>query len=256
MNTGDPANNPASRLFNLVTKALDSGRGGRATLLLMWSIAFDVDDDLGRLYIALGEANELPGNVRRAVEGLDNVNHELVLRHLPDVETALALPLNQTFAHFTSEITNEVLYGLEHCADLLVRRAPEPMVPPDKLDELQGRLEDLRELIDDDELPPALRAFLALHVEAMLAALRKLPIVGITPLERELLAVVGSLATGGRQLDADATASGAKGDRVMRWVKNVVTVLSMISAAAGAPGDVQQIHAGVDRLVHELTAGD
>lgn len=188
--------NPAGRLRAVMEVAQsvsreNSGADGWQRVLR------DDDEDMLELHILferLGLVVALPASIRREVLAVEDVNHELYLRHIGVWEQAFSsrIRFDAQWAHFMEVFLGEHLYSLETCDELLSRMRHEPTLTPEFLMEVSGELDDLRERLLAAALSPDVLAFLLTGLDRMRDALRHYRFTGMWPVTTALEASLGA----------------------------------------------------------------
>ena len=145
--------------------------------------------ELFRTYsFVVGLPDEIAAEVRKVDQEKYNISLAMRWRdkaaHAFEVDFSGAVPV----PHFTERYDGETLAHLEWCDDLLRRGLPGRSAPQQSdLERITALVTDLeRDLSEDSEIDPELRAFLLQHAQAMAQAVRDVPVRGTAGLEEAL----------------------------------------------------------------------
>jgi hypothetical protein len=195
-----------------------------------WAATLDVDPESDRalFFRRLAAVVELPGEVRHAVESLRDVDHELLLKRLPEVEAAMKTVHNlaNPSSQFLNNITDATLDGLEHCSSLLHIQCPERVPDTATLDGIRQSLSELvEEVIRAKDLDQELQSFLFDHLSEMLRAMQDFRFRGVKPLEQATQRAVGNCVV--RHDIAENATKHSLGKRFFELLSRLLVVLSV-----------------------------
>ena len=188
--------NPAGRLREIMSTAKTIQR--RTTGARAWRqvLSDDGEKDL-ELHVVLERLARvvvLPAAIRRQVQAIPDVNHELYLRHIGVWERAFGerIRFDTQWDIFMTLFTEEHLYSLETCDELLSRMCPEPMLSAEFLVEIDGQLNDLRERVAHSDIRQDVRDLLLVGLDRMISALKHYRFSGVPPVIDALEASLGA----------------------------------------------------------------
>jgi len=175
----------------------------------------------------LGQVLSLPVQVKQEIERQQDIDYDIYLKWMPSVQEAFnTLNLSGNIASFHNPISEVTLHGLEFCADLLSRQAPEKELPRDQLSQLDQKVTELIDEILAAEIDPYLKRYMLDKLNLVLQAIQEYKISGIVPLVKAFEATVGSVV-----VDRDIyektkkTKTGSKFWSVMAHVAIVVNIV-------------------------------
>jgi hypothetical protein len=227
----DRRNNPAGRLFELLEAAFAAADDDNKMILDVWRAALHTNDN-GLLFRQLGFIHDLPGEIRRHIEELDGENHEMLLRGLPGIETALDQPLHHPWVHFAPHVTDLVRFQLENAADALARQSFEPVAPKDDLAELHNEVRALFNEIANSGIDYDLKIALVRYVVAMDEAIAAVRIRGVAALQDVVEMTWGGEFIRDQMGERPDTEEGQR--LRARVLKAAVTLGSFVSLTNGA----------------------
>lgn len=220
----DVPDNPATRLLDFLTKLKSYGADAQVRISICRALDLDTDMPLPEVLHYLTVVMSWPDEIESLVNGLTEVNKVRLLRWRPHIDETmvglahLTAPLQSTLAQYN--VTD--LTDLEHCADTLHFRAPEPVMTTEKLDDL-GAL--IRQAIDaviaDTDLTDEARHWLVTQLRDVEQAVIHFRIAGYRGVEEAMERLCGG--------DGSATGSAEPGDSRLVYE------------------DLEQVHAGAHR---------
>jgi len=187
------ANNPAQRLYEIIKDGKQKPREKAAEEV--WAELLGVPKkDKSLLLRRVGYVMALPAAIRESVSAISNIDHEVYLKWLPQVEASFSvLNFQMQWTQFIDRFDGAVVYGLEICSDLLSRQNPEKTLPANTIADLHVHVEELLKEVEGTELPEDVKKYISEHLFNIKSALDEYILLGITPLEREFYATIGSI---------------------------------------------------------------
>lgn len=189
--------NPASRILTIYDKAMNFNVGNGATFLQLWGSVFGVaekaephhEDDITSSLMAFRDEINL-AKARLAVAGCPTQLYERYFNQVR--EMASSTRLHQDWKGYRPGLQNDTRLALEWAAWAL----------PDEEDELSSgevgklveELEALELSLEQTDLPPMTRSFVARQLELIRSALRLYGIQGIAAVGKALEQSLGSSA--------------------------------------------------------------
>ncbi|KQW06627.1 hypothetical protein ASC66_09195 [Leifsonia sp. Root4] len=177
--------NPAGRLWLFLSYAHQHAAHGRS-MLELWAQYLDVaPEPNAEFFSGVAELLALPGQVREAVNGLQNplVPHELLLSGLTDAEPAMARSANLTSGsgEFAGMVPATALVMLETCSHMLNNSGlSDAEIPLDSLAEMRSLAEELLRTVEDaDGLDSGVRRIIFEYATAILRAIGLLRVTGV-----------------------------------------------------------------------------
>lgn len=193
----DVPDNPATRLLDFLTKLKSYGADAQVRISICRALDLDTDMPLPEVLHYLTVVMSWPDEIESLVNGLTEVNKVRLLRWRPHIDETmvglahLTAPLQSTLAQYN--VTD--LTDLEHCADTLHFRAPEPVMTTEKLDDL-GAL--IRQAIDaviaDTDLTDEARHWLVTQLRDVEQAVIHFRIAGYRGVEEAMERLCGGMA--------------------------------------------------------------
>lgn len=189
-------NNPAGRLLAVMERAGSvslKNSGANA-----WQQVLRDDDEepleLHSLLERLARVVVLPAGIRHEVGSIDNVKHDLYLRHVGVWEQAFSsrIRFDAQLSHFMELFKPEHVYCLETCDELLSRERPEPVLSSDFVGQVVQDLDELRGRVVQSDLDHDVRKFLLTGLDRMREALRHYRFSGVPPVIDALEASLGA----------------------------------------------------------------
>lgn len=200
MATGNTSN-PAGRLHTLLTglreqPAKESVRSG-------WSQVLGLPPKikLAEFTRSMAMVLALPAEIQDGILVLDDVNHELLLRHMDEITKAVASSVSRMHVPLENVLKlygDTALLSLEMCSDVLGRKVVEPQVSGEDLEAIARCINEAVAEVQNAEIDGELKTFLLSHLLAMLQAVGEVRIRGAVALREELDRITGSF---GRRRD-------------------------------------------------------
>ncbi len=193
--------NPAGRLHALLTDLSEVSPADRTQTRAAWASVLDIEEgDLAGLTRGLGYVLNMPEQVKAQINDIQDVDHDLMLRHMHKVEAALSrsiLSLNEAVAHVHAQYNEATLLSLELCSDALHRRRAERVVADDDLKRIDEEISKLVDEVRSSKLDQDLRDFLLTHLAEMHQAVGDVRIRGSIALEEVLDRTCGAISRKG-----------------------------------------------------------
>lgn len=250
--------NPAGRLHALLSSLRRSANPQSVSSMQAWADLLGVPyQDLVGYTSAMSDVLQSSADAAARIESLEDVDVDLLLRWQEKTEVALAnslalggSPVNQVLAQYDETTLSQ----LEFCSYELHRRYRDRSISADKLDELIGRLIELRADVESEEanFPVEVRGLLLMHLSEMETALRRYGLTGIGGLEAAFDRTVGHLCRR-PDLGSQATQSTVwpKVAATLAAISLVVTTATQVLALPPALHDVFQQPAQPAELVDD-----
>ena len=238
-------NNPAERLHVLLLAAKQNPKLRQQEAIKAWASLLLVPDGNESLILRrLGGVMDLPMQIKEQISSIPEIEHALYLRWMPKIEGAFrAHHLGGGFAGFLDTIDDTTLFGIEHCASLLARRAPELGIKPEDLESIANEVADLVAQVRDSEIEEDLKLFILKHLYTIRKAIDEYQLFGAKPLSTAMGEAMASLVTDPET--AIKVSNTTQGQQLWRIVKR----LSLVFAAAEGGGKL------VDRVLKQLGWG-
>lgn len=239
-------NNPAGRLHALLSEAGVLNYVEKDRVRTKWAKVLGVEkEDSPTLLLRLSEIMNLPAQVREAVEAVPDIDHEMYLKHLPNVESAFAkMSLDVIWGSVAKELDKATMYSLEVCDDLLSRHHPEPMLPGDERERIHKEVRDLFEDVRTNEEDEDLREFLLRHLKAMDDALQEYKISGAPPVEEVVQAAMGDGFL--HYIRGQPLQENDRWDRFWKIAGRVVITLNLLAAPITLPEAVSSAMSAIE----------
>lgn len=180
------ANNPAGRLF-LHLEAAITASASNPIARQVWGQVFGVEaNDTRQLLLCISTLMRLTGETREALGRLPKINIDQYERPLGRIDEAFGthLNLNASWNAFGTQLTKDLMVGLEYIADRLREESDVQTLKSSKLKELLKETEDLRTSVVAAELDDQLKSDLMECLEEMRAAIQQYPLRGNAGLRR------------------------------------------------------------------------
>ncbi|MGB5962046.1 MAG: hypothetical protein WBG73_15360 [Coleofasciculaceae cyanobacterium] len=171
-----PTNNPAGRLYEILTKAIEIGRlvpSRRGTntefpserrVFVVLAKALEIDNpDSFELFDGIAKLSALVNDTELAINKTQDVNIELYLRAINEVKEAfnnLHVNLPEDWLLIANKIDKSTLEKLEFCADVLSRQQGEIVLNNEELNELFDEVRTLLEKVLDADLDKDIKSFM------------------------------------------------------------------------------------------------
>ena len=188
------SNNPAGRLHSLLVEGKGQGWQDKS-ISKVWAKILEVPyEDKGLLLRRVGQVMALPSSIKEAMSHIDDIDHNMYLRWLPQVESSFStLNFDMQWKNFIGRFDGEIMYGIEICSDRLSRERPEKTVNEEHLASLSEKVNELLSELDRTELSGNAWLYIHDHLVRVKEAIEEYRIRGIKPLESALHEVVGSV---------------------------------------------------------------
>ncbi len=193
-------NNPAARLLEIINKArsipgnVSTGDG--------WAKLFDLNSkDLPEILLRISDLFQLIYETRRAVEELNDYDHQLYLRPIDKVVSAFTtIRFDIEWAHIINQFDETTLYGLSICSDVLSKYSKEQPIDEETIKALLKDVNDLQEDVLKSGLPDELRSFLLEQLEKLRSALLNYRVFGSKRLKSTLESITGAVFLKGNDI--------------------------------------------------------
>ena len=136
----------------------------------------------------------LPSSIKEAMSYIDNIDHDIYLRWLPQVEASFSsVNFDAQWRHFIDRFDGEIMYGIEICAERLSRERPEKTANEELLAGLSEKVNELLSELDTAELSANAWLYIHDHLVRTKEAIEEYRIRGIKPLEEAFQQSVGGV---------------------------------------------------------------
>ncbi|MBD8059519.1 hypothetical protein IC607_11135 [Cellulomonas sp. JH27-2] len=234
----------AGRLHEIL---VDLRKWANAPLRQAWVRVLDVDDeDRAGLFSAISMVVELPATVQAQVLLLPDVNHDLLLRWVPAVDSAfgLAHTLEGSTGQLTGQYDDTTLYALESTTDALSRHGNALHMEPDLVTDADAKVAELLTALENLEGSEETKAMLVRHALRLQAALRMYRVSGPDGVKEALVDATAALIAA-RTAEDDSRPAIRKFADVVSFVADSLQI-----AATGAP----LIALGVNEIIRQISS--
>ena len=136
----------------------------------------------------------LPSSIKEAMSYIDDMDHSIYLRWLPEVEASFSiLNFDMQWKNFIDRFNGEIMFGIEVCSDRLSRERPEKTANEDLLADLSKKVNELLSEIDSADLSGNVWLYIHDHLVRVKEAIEEYRIRGIEPLESAFQQAVGGV---------------------------------------------------------------
>ena len=244
-------NNPASRLYEILTLALKNGAkiGVRnRTAKSVLSEVLDIDtEDSSELFDGISKLFTLIKDTELAINKLYNVDIELYQSTIQEIKEAFQ---NFNVVGEWSEIANKIDRGttekLKFCADALSRQQGEIPLNVEEMNELHKEVRVLLERVIDAELNEDIRSFIFDKLQDIEQAIINYKFKGSEGLQRVIEATLGAATL----MNEDIRKEG-ENPIVASFFTTITRVASMLSIYS----NTKQLGADVGRVLQKLLPG-
>lgn len=187
-------NNPAGRLHSLLVEGKKQGHQD-SSISTVWAEILEVPhEDKGLLLRRVGQVMALPSSIKEAMSYIDDIDHSVYLRWLPEVEASFSIMnFDMQWRQFIDRFNGQIMFGIEVCADVLSRQRPEKTADEDLLAGLSEKVDELLSELDSAELSGNVWLYINDHLVRIKDAIEEYRIRGIEPLEEAFQQTVGSV---------------------------------------------------------------
>jgi hypothetical protein len=220
-------NNPAARLHALLQKAKQNTEFAGTLSTEVWPKLLNVPkENQPLMFKRFGGVMELPLLIKERIENLPDINHELQLRWMSKINQAFqANNFSAAFASFIGKIDDSTLLGIEHCADILSRRDPDPEIKPDELESLRQQVDDLINETKNSEIEADLKKFIFKHLFTIRNAIEEYQVFGSKPLVTAFGQIIAAAYT--EPQTAIKTATSSQGNKFLKIVAGIGLLLTV-----------------------------
>ncbi len=190
--------NSAMRLHELLLEMKKESRDERLIREVLGKV-FEVESsDDSAIWRKIILLDDLFIQVERLITAIPNIGHDRYTRYFPSARKNLvSIALDQDskrFVPFQSALTDVVLQSIEFCGLRILESVHEVQIPANDLSELEVRLSELFDFINDADLEPELREVSLDIVEVLRSAIADYRIRGVAGLEDAIERSVGKLS--------------------------------------------------------------
>jgi hypothetical protein len=254
--------NAAGRLYRILGEFRAQQPG--LAIPQAWSNALHVDQRIPlQLERRLLHVLQLPAVISADIETVpdDSFDREFAMRWYQPVQGTFQSCLfsSNRVDSVTSRYNEGIFASLENCSYVLHRFKAEP-VKLDALSGISGLLDDIEhELAVDPDVDPELRAFLAIHVQAMKQAISDFFIIGASGLQEKFDQTIGALyrspqivAKAEKEAEADDKSASKKFFEVLAKIALILAVTqSGISVGHSLYGGIEHLTA-IPAIMHVI----
>ncbi len=245
-----PTNNPAGRLYEILTPALK--KGGKIglknrTVKSVLSEVLDIDtEDSIKLFDGINKLFTLITDTELAINKLYNVDIELYQSTIQEIKEAFQ---NFNVVGEWSEIANKIDRGtiekLKFCADALSRQQGEIPLNVEEMNELHNEVRVLLERVIGAELNEDIRSFIFDKLQDIEQAIINYKFKGSEGLQRVIEATLGATL-----MNEDIRKEG-ENPIVASFFTTITRIASMLSIYS----NTKQLGADVGRVLQKLLPG-
>ena len=220
------SNNPAGRLHSLLVAGQAKSLRGKPVSEI-WAKILEVShEDTGLLLRRVGHIMSLPSNIKEAMSYIDDLDHSIYLRWLPQVESSFSiLNFQMPWQDFIDRFNGEIMYGIEICSDRLSRERPEKTANEELLAGLSEKVNGLLSELDSTELSDNAWLYIHDHLVRIKEAIEEYRIRGIKPLESAFQQAVGGVVLSPEiYQESQRTQKGKRFWEIMGYLALVVTI--------------------------------
>lgn len=177
---GISLNNPAGRLFSVLSRAKTSGA---STYLLAYSHAFDVPrDDVSQIFLKLGQLGLAIDEIIEQMKLIDSKHLNTYLESVPHLKAAVSVVQLAMNWDSGRSIRDEDLRALKYCSTDLSEFSREEELSHEQIQELKTDVDEIYEkVLKTGELDRELKRVVLEHLEAIRRAIHDYRIRGIRP---------------------------------------------------------------------------
>lgn len=239
----------ATRLQN-IHKRLAVGRADSLSMHKVWADVFEIpaDDPHSQDWV--------PEAVMAFRAELDHARKQLDRLGVPPELTSsvfvrlkdAANPavLGQTWANYKNDVSGQDMRLVLAWSVWVLRELGEPEVEQQQFEAIHQHLSELEEMLQDPEVPPAIRDFVQRQVEDTRAALRKYPIQGIRALRKAVDATTGAYTTPDDEIIEELKQASPASRGVVR------KSMEVLKETAEAVGHVEKLKTALEALTSSL----
>lgn len=190
------SNNPAGRLHSLLMEGKEQSQQDRS-ISTVWAEILEVPpDDKGLLLRRVGQVMALPSSIKEAMSYIDDIDHSIYMRWLPEVEASFSiLNFGMQWKNFIDRFNGEIMFGIEVCSEMLSRERPEKTANEELLADLSEKVNELLSEIDSADLSGNVWLYIRDHLVRVKEAIEEYRIRGIEPLESAFQQAVGGVVS-------------------------------------------------------------
>lgn len=185
--------NSATRLLSILRNA--QGKSENTRIHEVWANVLkpQFGEETGDLHYWLFELRRLVSTVEEEISSVPRINQDLYLRPFSSIRSALEKTnLDAPWRDVKQHLNETVMTGLEHCAELLSRERPEPVIPQGELSDLFSKTNALIDDITSSALPTDLKSFLVGCLERIRKAILLYRIHGASALREAFETTIGA----------------------------------------------------------------
>jgi hypothetical protein len=250
-----PTNNPAGRLYEILTRAIEIGQKKKkklehlqASLVLAEALEIAHTDSSREVFDGIYNLFRLVNDTELSINKLQDVNRELYLSPIIEIKDAfgsLYLNLSEDWALIAMGIDRGTLEKLKFCADALSRQQGEIPLNVEEMNELHKEVRVLLERVIDAELNEDIRSFIFDKLQDIEQAIINYKFKGSEGLQRVIEATLGATL-----MNEDIRKEG-ENPIVASFFTTITRVASMLSIYS----NTKQLGADVGRVLQKLLPG-
>lgn len=183
--------NPAGRLYKILNEARNTGD---MPTIEMWAKVLDATDGSSpEVFSRIAQLQELVEDVKTKIYNIEGINKDLYLSPFPKVEEIVKNPsLGHSWNTFKPTLTELVMFGLAHCAELLSRYNQQP-IEQSELVALKKDIETLSDKIGMSDINVELKTVILDQLEIIRRAIAEYKIRGAEGIRDGLATCYGKL---------------------------------------------------------------
>jgi len=243
-------NNPAGRLYEILTLALKNGakigvRNRTAKSVLSEVLDIDTEDSI-KLFDGINKLFTLITDTELAINKLYNVDIELYQSTIQEIKEAFQdFNVVGEWSEIANKIDRGTLEKLKFCADALSRQQGEIPLNVEEMNELHNEVRVLLERVIDAELNEDIRSFIFDKLQDIEQAIINYKFKGSEGLQRVIEATLGATL-----MNEDIRKEG-ENPIVASFFTTITRVASMLSIYS----NTKQLGADVGRVLQKLLPG-
>jgi hypothetical protein len=248
-NNSLPTNNPAGRLYEILTMAIKSGaKGGmnRTTKSVLSEVLDIKGNDPLEVFDGINKLFTLVKDTELTINKLYNVNIELYQSPIKEIKEAFRdFNLGGEWSKIADKIDRATLQTLKFCADALSRQQGEIPLNVEEINELHNEVRALLERLIDAELKDDIKSFIFDKLQDIEQAIINYKFKGSEGLQRVIEATLGAT------LMNDDIRKEGENPIVTSFFTTITRIASMLSIYS----NTKQLGADVGRVLQKLLPG-
>ena len=185
--------NPAARLIEIINQSrlISSSY----TCAHAWSTLLNIQtSETALLLNRISKIFALPDEIEEKIITIGNNNTKLLLKWRPVIRRAFGdMNFQKEWATHLKVFTDEVMYGIAVCEDVLARTCPEQFVEANILKTISSKIVDLMQFIETDSIEFSSKRFILSSLFSLKNSIEELNICGAPGIEKAFNTVIGSI---------------------------------------------------------------